>query len=340
LQSISKEKLDDLYDKHLFSSHKFTIASEREMAISRTNKVEVKLGTRIPWYECSVHVCLVCDKNVNLGSLKLHLSETHKLGIDEYEIIFGLKENTLSPTNFECMVCASLVTHTLTPIKTHLWVNHNLSMADYYFKYVKILMVEDNNNQVRTQDALLLEPSLTVVEVVENDAEKEPREENNIEKVLENSLQAILKRFSNAEARHETENGVDEHSGGPSETFVAEVESVVTANVREKENGILVNSDVDEINSQKPKLEVYKIGERFIVERTDIYPNNDNFVWNLVGKHKKKICFQKFACAEENCEGLKQIRMFGAKRTKSKPQNKMEVVYLRKHTCFNNGDDE
>ena len=96
LQSISKEKLDDLYDKHLFSSHKFTIASEREMAISRTNKVEVKLGTRIPWYECSVHVCLVCDKNVNLGSLKLHLSETHKLGIDEYEIIFGLKENSIT----------------------------------------------------------------------------------------------------------------------------------------------------------------------------------------------------------------------------------------------------
>ena len=83
----------DLDDKHLFNSHKFTQASEIEMAISRTNKVEVKLGTRIPWYECSVHVCLVCDKNVNLGSLKMHLAETHKLGIDHCGLRRTLGQN-------------------------------------------------------------------------------------------------------------------------------------------------------------------------------------------------------------------------------------------------------
>ena len=39
----------------------------------------------------------------------------------------------------------------------------------------------------------------------------------------------------------------------------------------EKENEILVNSDVDAIKSQEPKLDVDKIGVRFIVERTEIF---------------------------------------------------------------------
>ena len=91
-----------------------------------------------------------------------------------------------------------------------------------------------------------------------------------------------------------------------------------------------------EENSEEFQLDANKLGERFIVKRTRDFPNNDGFTWELFGKRKQQYFFRKFACKRENCEGLKKIRMFGNnKRRCSTPNHKMEVIYMKMHSCQN-----
>ena len=91
-----------------------------------------------------------------------------------------------------------------------------------------------------------------------------------------------------------------------------------------------------EENSEEIQLDANKLGERFIVKRTRDFPNNDGFTWELVGKRKQQYFFRKFACTRRNCEGEKKIRMFGNhKRRCSTPNHKMEVIYMKMHSCQN-----
>ena len=94
-------------------------------------------------------------------------------------------------------------------------------------------------------------------------------------------------------------------------------------------------------NSEEFQLDANKIGERFIVKRTRNFLNNDGLTWELVGKKKQQYFFRKFACKQRNCEGEKKIRMYrNHKRRCSTPNHKMEVVYLKRHSCQNSDATE
>ena len=124
---MSNDELDELYQTHLLNVHKFTV--------SKTTKIELNLVSELgsmPWYECGSHKCLVCERNIYLGTFVKHLTLAHKLALDEYLVIFELKDSSsvFDIPDLQCMVCQGAVTHTLSNIKSHLWVKHNMTMAD------------------------------------------------------------------------------------------------------------------------------------------------------------------------------------------------------------------
>ena len=376
LQAVSKDELDILYETHLLEDHKFTVSSERQVTISRTTKIELNMlsDPSMPWYECGSHKCLVCDGDIYLGSLEKHLMSAHKIGLAEYRVIFELKERSsvFAIPDFQCLVCEGAVTHTLSHIKSHLWVRHNMPMEDYFFKYVKDQSVQDLSAQANQGGG-------------DEGARRELKE------ILEFCFQNILKRmnssapdtksvgrdvefvvdsaeaeFGESEITAENdrsdltvshdERGIVEQCEGNSQQFggaaVASDEldenenensdAVEEATVENIENGDLGGEEEEEAqedvdgNSEEFQLDANKLGERFIVKRTSDFPDNDGFTWKLVGKHKQQYFFRKFACKRENCEGLKKIRMFGNnKRRCSTPNHKMEVIYMKMHSCQN-----
>ena len=105
--------------------------------------------------------------------------------------------------------------------------------------------------------------------------------------------------------------------------------------------GEIIEEDIEsiELSGGELRLDANTLGESFIVQRTKNYPNHDGFSWKKFGKKKKNIFFQQFVCDKRNCEGLKKARMFGSrhmKRKYSQSVDKMQVIYLKKHTCQEN----
>ena len=94
---MSNDELDELYQTHLLNVHKFTVSSERQMTISRTTKIKLNLVSELgsmPWYECGNHKCLVCERDIYPASFEKHLTLPHILALDEYLVIFELKDSS------------------------------------------------------------------------------------------------------------------------------------------------------------------------------------------------------------------------------------------------------
>ena len=338
----------------------------------------------LPWYESGSHKCLVCQSKIFLGSVKKHLTLVHKLSMDEYLVIFEMKDSDFAIPDWKCLVCGGAVPHTLCDIRSHLWVKHSIPMADYYFKYVKDLIVKDQSDCLETSS--------------NNNNNSDLRNSEELKNILEFCFQNILKRMNSVrpdsrfvevevvaenvgagmveseiagenyrndhplERNDESDEEVDEEVDGEVDEEVDRFEEktmenyeiggeeeVVDKNKKKNTDAVdeatLDNIEQEEVeedqetapgNSEEFQLNANNVGERYIVKRTENFPNNDGFSWKLVGKRKQQYFFRQFVCKQSNCEGMKKIRMFGNnKRRCSTPNHKMEVVYLKGHSCQN-----
>merc|ERR1719397_207323 len=88
-----------------------------------------------PWFEFGVHKCRICAQFIYLGFVERHMVQ-HQLSLDLYILKHKVDSRSLDIGAYKCEVCEDKVAHTLQAISAHLLKSHQLSISDYYAKYL------------------------------------------------------------------------------------------------------------------------------------------------------------------------------------------------------------
>merc|ERR1719228_1326756 len=100
-----------------------------ETSITKDEDLDEDPNDKLPWYEVRYHECLLCMTNLPLGSMNMHVNETHKMSIHTYREKFPADD--FSVQNWTCRICLKEVKWTATGIRGHLRSVHRLTTEDY-----------------------------------------------------------------------------------------------------------------------------------------------------------------------------------------------------------------
>jgi len=92
------------------------------------NPDEEKL-LNLPWYESRYHTCLMCSKELPLGSMYGHINELHKQSMVWYKKEYP--EDDFSVPHWTCSICKGEVRWTAHNIGAHIRANHNMTKQEY-----------------------------------------------------------------------------------------------------------------------------------------------------------------------------------------------------------------